>query len=43
MIIITGASQGVGEGIALKYAKRDSKIVLTARTKSKLEEVNDVI
>ena len=37
--IVTGAGQGIGEAIALGYAAAGAKIVITGRTKSKLDEV----
>ncbi len=37
--IITGAGQGIGEAIALSYAREGAKVVITGRTQSKLENV----
>ena len=37
--IITGAGQGIGEGVARVFAKEGAKLVLTGRTLSKLEAV----
>jgi NAD(P)-dependent dehydrogenase (short-subunit alcohol dehydrogenase family) len=37
--IITGAGQGIGEAIAVAYAREGAKVVITGRTMSKLEEV----
>jgi NADP-dependent 3-hydroxy acid dehydrogenase YdfG len=39
VVIITGASSGIGQCIALEYSKRGAKVVLAARRKEKLEEV----
>lgn len=39
VVIITGASSGIGEATALKMAKEGAKVVLTARSKSKLKEL----
>lgn len=39
VVIITGASSGIGQCIALEYAKKGAKVVLAARRKGKLEEV----
>jgi NAD(P)-dependent dehydrogenase (short-subunit alcohol dehydrogenase family) len=41
--IITGAGQGIGEGIAKVYARAGAKLVLTGRTLEKLETVADAI
>lgn len=38
-IIITGASMGIGEHLALEYSKLGAEIVIIARTKAKLEKV----
>ncbi|MGB8365751.1 MAG: SDR family NAD(P)-dependent oxidoreductase [Rhizomicrobium sp.] len=37
--IITGAGQGIGEAIAIAYAKEGAKVIITGRTMSKLEDV----
>jgi len=39
VVIITGASSGIGEATALKMAKEGAKVVLTARSKDKLKEL----
>ena len=36
VIIVTGASSGIGEAIAREFASKGSKVVLAARTESKL-------
>ena len=36
VIVITGASSGIGEASAIKFAKKNAKIVLVARRKEKL-------
>lgn len=37
--VVTGASDGIGRGMALELAKRGMNVALIARTKSKLDEV----
>jgi NAD(P)-dependent dehydrogenase (short-subunit alcohol dehydrogenase family) len=37
--IVTGAGQGIGEAIAAGYAAAGAKVVITGRTKSKLDDV----
>lgn len=37
--IVTGAGQGIGEAIAVGYAAAGAKVILTGRTKSKLDDV----
>ncbi|SDF08114.1 NADP-dependent 3-hydroxy acid dehydrogenase YdfG [Pricia antarctica] len=39
VIIITGASSGIGEATAMKLAEKGAKVVLTARRESKLKEL----
>jgi NAD(P)-dependent dehydrogenase (short-subunit alcohol dehydrogenase family) len=41
--IITGAGQGIGEAIALAYARGGAKIIITGRTESKLASVTGKI
>ena len=43
VIIVTGASQGIGEAAALEIAKRGAKIVLAARSLDKLEVLSSAI
>jgi len=38
VVVITGASSGIGESSAIQFAKKGAKIVLVARTKEKLQE-----
>ena len=40
IVFITGASSGIGEGCARKFAKEGWNLILNARTVSKLEELN---
>jgi NAD(P)-dependent dehydrogenase (short-subunit alcohol dehydrogenase family) len=37
--IVTGAGQGIGEAIAVGYAREGAKLIITGRTMSKLEDV----
>ena len=39
--LITGASRGIGRGIALSFAREGAQLILLARTKGALEEVDD--
>ena len=39
VVVITGASSGIGEAAAEQFAKKGANIVLVARRKDKLEEV----
>lgn len=39
VVIITGASSGIGEALAQVFASAGSKLVIAARSKSKLEEI----
>lgn len=39
IIFITGASSGIGEGCARKFASEGSDLILNARNKDKLEEL----
>ena len=39
VVVITGASSGIGEATALKFAKKGANVVLVARRKEKLLEV----
>ena len=38
-VLITGASAGIGKGMALAYAKRGARLVLVARRKKELSDV----
>ena len=38
-VLVTGASKGLGEAIALTYAKQGASIALAARSEDKLQAV----
>jgi NAD(P)-dependent dehydrogenase (short-subunit alcohol dehydrogenase family) len=41
--LITGASRGIGRAVALRYAREGAHVLLLARTRKALEEVDDAI
>ncbi|MBI4226558.1 SDR family oxidoreductase [Candidatus Roizmanbacteria bacterium] len=43
VVVITGASQGLGKAVALKVAREGAKVVLVARTEKLLKEVKEKI
>ncbi|WP_378185567.1 SDR family oxidoreductase [Aquimarina sp. W85] len=43
VVIVTGASSGIGEATAIKLAKEGAKVVLTARRSDRLEELKNKI
>lgn len=43
VVIVTGASKGIGRGIAHCFAKEGANVVLVGRDKSQLEKVNNAI
>ncbi len=43
VVVITGASSGIGEATALKFAKKGANVVLVARRKEKLLDVEKKI
>ena len=43
VIIITGASSGIGEATALKLSKEGAKVVLTARREDRLKDLKEKI
>jgi short-subunit dehydrogenase len=43
VVIITGASSGIGKALAIELAKMDAKIVITGRNEDTLKEVASII
>ncbi|MCB9637506.1 MAG: SDR family oxidoreductase [Myxococcales bacterium] len=43
VVLITGASAGIGEALALEFAKQGAVLVLTARREDRLQEVSQKI
>ena len=43
VVIITGASSGLGKAVAIQFAKKDAKVVLAARRMEKLIELKEEI
>lgn len=43
VVIITGASSGIGKSTAIEFAKKEAKVVLVARREEKLKELTDYI
>jgi len=41
--LITGASRGIGAGVARRFAREGAQVILAARTTGGLEEVDDLI
>ncbi len=41
VVIITGASSGIGRALVYEYANRGAKVVMAARNTSKLEQIRD--
>ena len=43
VILITGASRGIGRAVALAAAKQGAELIITGRTMGALEELDDEI
>ena len=43
VVIITGASSGIGKACALEFSNRGARLMLVARNEAKLMELNDSI
>lgn len=43
VVILTGASEGIGRAVSFKFAEQKANIVLAARNESRLEELKDEI
>ena len=41
-VLVTGASRGIGKGLALQYAKLGANVFITARNEDKLKEVDSL-
>ena len=39
LVIVTGASSGIGKACAIEFAQKGANVVLVARSQSKLEEL----
>jgi NADP-dependent 3-hydroxy acid dehydrogenase YdfG len=39
VVLVTGASGGIGKAIAMAFGKEGAKVVLVSRRKNKLEEI----
>ena len=39
IVVITGSTKGIGHGLAREFLKRDCSVVISSRSKSKLEQV----
>lgn len=43
VVIVTGASQGIGRGVALAFAREEAKLVLAARSADRLAQVEEEV
>ncbi|MEN8226134.1 MAG: SDR family oxidoreductase [Bacteroidota bacterium] len=43
VVVITGASSGIGRALALEFAGRGARVVLAARNKNRLQETEDAV
>ena len=43
VVVVTGASSGIGEAMAREYAKMGAKVVMAARREDELKRIADQI
>jgi len=43
IVVVTGASRGIGEGIVRLFAREKARVVLVARSRRKLESVAEAV
>ena len=41
VVLITGASSGIGKETAIEFAKQGANLILVARRKDKLQQISD--
>ena len=43
VVIVTGASSGIGKACAQEFCKQGARLMLAARNEEKLKELNDIL
>ncbi|SLM30566.1 putative enzyme [Desulfamplus magnetovallimortis] len=43
VVLLTGASEGIGRALSMKFAEQGAKLVLAARNKTRLQELKTEI
>jgi len=43
VVIITGASEGIGRSLSIKFAEHKAKVILSARNEKRLNELKNQI